>query len=97
MRPRVNFPFDRDSEHLPAGDRNKIPERVENKIKMPKGSIRIMAQTGRRESAGGALSQSYFLDRWNWCIRFSLGHLRARAAAEAQEILELAVRVASCA
>src|SRR5204862_7705656 len=59
---------DRDGEHLPAGDRDEIPERVENKSDKSERGVGI-AHRDRRRGA------------WRWRIRFSLGHRGARKPA----------------
>ena len=68
----VNFPFDRDGQHLPPGDGDKISERViavGAKSKSRVGITNCRASGGRRRRG----------------VRFSLGHCRARDGPGAAE------------
>ena len=76
MSAGVDFPFQRDGEHLSARDGDKISEGVKDKATKPKSRVGI-AGWGR----GG------FIGR-RWRVRFLVGHRRAQAAAGAQEIVE---------
>ena len=46
MRSRVNFPFDRDGQHLAAGDGNAIADRIKNERRKSKRRVRIALRLG---------------------------------------------------
>jgi hypothetical protein len=53
MRARVNFPLDRDRQHLTAGDRDKVSEGKKDKTAVAKGCVRIARDTGVFSTVGG--------------------------------------------
>ena len=65
MGARVNFPLDRDRQHLATGDRDEVSEGKKDKTTIAKGCVWI-ARYGR------------FLDRRRRRVGFSLRHRRAR-------------------